>query len=469
MPTIKTNFKIDGEEEYKRAIKEINAENRTLKSEMALVSEQYKKNADSTEALTKKGRILDDQIAKQNEAISVYEKALAEAKNTANLNVRALSDWETGLNNARKELAKLENQLDDNNNALEKATRETKEFDEAQDDIIEGSVTLGDALDGIAGKFGVEIPGGIGKVLGPLGEVNLGFAGLIGVAGAAASKIWEVAQETAEWANEITKQSAVTGLSVESLQKLEAVAVATGTEVDSLIDGTKDLTERVKEAAEGNEEYTAAFNKLGVAIKDNNGQLRSMDEIYMDVITGLQSMEEGIERDALAMSLMGESARELNPVLNMTAEEMNGVIESARIMSDETVENIDKMRTRAKAILKDLQDSFRAGIGEIADWLAGDLQYSGLHVESGQQTARPGHNAAGTSYWRGGLTWVGEEGPELVNLPRGSAVYTAQESKAMAAPTINIYGAPGQDVNAIADAVAHKLYGDVVRRGAVFA
>lgn len=33
-----------------------------------------------------------------------------------------------------------------------------------------------------------------------------------------------------------------------------------------------------------------------------------------------------------------------------------------------------------------------------------------------------GHNAAGTDNWRGGLTWVGERGKELVNLPKGSQV-----------------------------------------------
>lgn len=39
-----------------------------------------------------------------------------------------------------------------------------------------------------------------------------------------------------------------------------------------------------------------------------------------------------------------------------------------------------------------------------------------------------GHNAAGDSNWRGGLTWVGENGPELAWLPRGSGVLSAQES-----------------------------------------
>lgn len=44
-----------------------------------------------------------------------------------------------------------------------------------------------------------------------------------------------------------------------------------------------------------------------------------------------------------------------------------------------------------------------------------------------------GYNAAGDTSWRGGLTWVGESGPELVSLPRGSAIYSNQESRQIAA------------------------------------
>lgn len=42
-----------------------------------------------------------------------------------------------------------------------------------------------------------------------------------------------------------------------------------------------------------------------------------------------------------------------------------------------------------------------------------------------------GHNATGTQYWKGGRTVVGEYGPEVVNLPGGSKVYTASQSKGM--------------------------------------
>ena len=49
-----------------------------------------------------------------------------------------------------------------------------------------------------------------------------------------------------------------------------------------------------------------------------------------------------------------------------------------------------------------------------------------------------GRNADGTDYWPGGLTWVGERGPELVSLPQGSRVYSAEDSRSMGS-TNNYY------------------------------
>lgn len=47
--------------------------------------------------------------------------------------------------------------------------------------------------------------------------------------------------------------------------------------------------------------------------------------------------------------------------------------------------------------------------------------------------------ATGTNYAPGGMAWVGERGPELINLPRGSQVYTNAQSRQMS-------GAGGGDV-----------------------
>lgn len=51
---------------------------------------------------------------------------------------------------------------------------------------------------------------------------------------------------------------------------------------------------------------------------------------------------------------------------------------------------------------------------------------------------RTGHNASGTKSWRGGATWVGENGPEIVDVPAGSRIYNNNEVKQMGGNTYNI-------------------------------
>lgn len=62
-------------------------------------------------------------------------------------------------------------------------------------------------------------------------------------------------------------------------------------------------------------------------------------------------------------------------------------------------------------------------------------------------------NAAGTPNWRGGLTWVGENGPELVDLPAGSQVFNAQDSRRAGGDVFNIT-IPARDI---------KEFNDIVR------
>ena len=90
-----------------------------------------------------------------------------------------------------------------------------------------------------------------------------------------------------------------------------------------------------------------------------------------------------------------------------------------------------------------------AGVADYIDMIRGlfTLDFNtvgtalGLNIGSGQMShvqkiIRSGseyvtYNAAGNDNWRGGLTWVGEAGPELVSLPRGSQIYSAQDSRNM--------------------------------------
>ena len=69
--------------------------------------------------------------------------------------------------------------------------------------------------------------------------------------------------------------------------------------------------------------------------------------------------------------------------------------------------------------------------------------------------------AGGTNFHPGGPAIVGERGPEMVNLPRGSSV--TPNAGMSAAVTINIYGQGAQSGREAADALIGHLRGKGVR------
>lgn len=76
-----------------------------------------------------------------------------------------------------------------------------------------------------------------------------------------------------------------------------------------------------------------------------------------------------------------------------------------------------------------LEKKFKV-FSKAAGWLKDKLGFGNKEEKTSEPTVKelPKH-ARGTSFAPGGLTLVGEEGPELVNMPRGSRVYNAVETK----------------------------------------
>jgi len=74
--TISTRVAVEGESQYRAAITGINAELRNMQSALKMTESQYKNNATSTEALTAKGKALNDLLTSQKSKVSALEAGL---------------------------------------------------------------------------------------------------------------------------------------------------------------------------------------------------------------------------------------------------------------------------------------------------------------------------------------------------------------------------------------------------------
>ncbi len=88
-------------------------------------------------------------------------------------------------------------------------------------------------------------------------------------------------------------------------------------------------------------EMTEAYHKLGVAVYDAEGNMHNSDTVYWEIIDALGKMENETERDAIAMTILGKSAQELNPLIEAGAERMAELGEQTReagyVLGDETL------------------------------------------------------------------------------------------------------------------------------------
>lgn len=359
-PSINTKIKLDGEKEYKAALAEINSGLRVLKSELNLASEQFKDNAGSVDALSKKNDILERSILTQQEKIEKLKEALQYAGKEYGESSEKTNGWKIALNNAEAELAKMQGELDANTDALKKMTSPldkvrsafaaTKEqgggvkeaLANLKDEFTlstDSAKGLGTALTDIAGHFGIKLPEGAKKAADALNGINAGAAlavtgiGLLAAAIVKAEKaLISMTKESAEYAKEIKKLSSVTGQSAESLQEFDYAAEMIGVSSDRIRDSLKETTNKMQEAATGTGDAYEAYNKLGVKITDVDGQLRSAEAVFYDTIDALGEMKNKTERDAIAMDLLSESAQELNPLIEIGSDGLKQYAQAAHSM-----------------------------------------------------------------------------------------------------------------------------------------
>ncbi len=121
---------LEGEREFKKSLAEINNSFKVLGSEMKLVDSQFDKNDKSTEALTFRSEVLNEEIDSQKQKIETLRSALANAAESFGENDRRTQSRQIQLNNTQAALNGMERDLNSNSTALEKAD---KSFDEAGD------------------------------------------------------------------------------------------------------------------------------------------------------------------------------------------------------------------------------------------------------------------------------------------------------------------------------------------------
>jgi len=179
------------------------------------------------------------------------------------------------------------------------------------------------------------------KALDAAGSKATGFAGKLGQVGqqmttrvtlplaSAGAAAFKAASSQAAWAEELGNLNAATGLSTTRLQELKYIADTSGLSFEGLTNTTGVLQRKLLGIEEGGGPAAKVMQELGVSVTGADGQLRSMDALFPELIAKLQQVENPTRRNALATQIFGRNVAEIAPILAMSKEEMDKMTQAA--------------------------------------------------------------------------------------------------------------------------------------------
>lgn len=162
------------------------------------------------------------------------------------------------------------------------------------------------------------------------------------------------AEKTGKYADKILDMTQITGLSTNTLQELENVARTAGVDFKKLTDAVQKFTARIPIMAKETGPAFEAMQKLGVNIFDVDGKIRDMNDLFPEMINGLQNMQNVSERNAIAQQIFGAKLQDLAPVLGMTTEQFKKAREEAHelglVMSEEALNAANEYRIESEKL-----------------------------------------------------------------------------------------------------------------------
>ncbi len=140
--------------------------------------------------------------------------------------------------------------------------------------------------------------------------------GLAVAAAAAATAIAVMTKAAIDNADQVYKMSQATGVSVESLSRLEHAAKLSDISLEELGKNLGILNRQAVAAAKGTDKAEDAFKAIDVAVQNADGSMRSTEEVLLDVAQAFSKMQDGAAKSALAQDLFGKSGAKMIPFLN---------------------------------------------------------------------------------------------------------------------------------------------------------
>lgn len=384
---ISLGIQVDGEKTFNSAISAIDAEIKSFASGIGAADEAMKAMGGDAEAAAKRQDLLAKSVEANNEKMKLLTQQYDNAKARlgelgraldaarASGDTAAIDKAANAYNRQSVEVSKLSGKI----SATEKAIAQANNAMNAGAQAAQSEAT---AI-GETGRRSDELAAAVQKMSNIMqvdfaakaaGMVVNAFKTIVSGAIDAGKAILNLTTEAGAYADTIATLAETSNVDVVNLQKWEYASQFIDTEVSTI---TGSLTKLETNMASSNAATAAAFEQLGVSVRDSSGNFRDSEQVFWDVVDALGGISNQVERENLAMTLLGKSANELNPLINAGSEAFKALGDEAQaaglILSEDAVGalgGVDDAMNRFNSAISGVKNTVAAAFAPAVEELA---------------------------------------------------------------------------------------------------
>ena len=328
---------IEGEKQFKSALRDINQSFKVLGSEMQLVTSEFDKNDKSMQALAARKGVLNKEIEAQKGKIELLKDALANSAESFGENDKRTQNWQIQLNKAQAELNGMERELENNEKALDGMGDGMDGAGKSADGLGRELESTGEIAEDTSKRFE-----GLKDVLKGVGVAMCAAMAAIGASAVAAGRgLYNMATDAAEAGNNINQTSVQLGMSRQAVQEWDYVLQQNGASLYNLSYGMRRVQGAMGDIREDGGKVGQAISRLGLNFDEVRN--KSPEDAMNAIVTAFQGMEEGADKTALALQIFGQrGGMALIPMLNSSTEATDELRQQAHelgmVMGDDALD-----------------------------------------------------------------------------------------------------------------------------------
>lgn len=162
-------------------------------------------------------------------------------------------------------------------------------------------------------------------------------------------------QSVIDSAGALQDMSEQAGITVEALSGIQQVARLSGTDMNTVVTATQKLSRAMVDALDPTSAAAQTFKALGVNVKDANGNLKTADQVLMEVSVAQGEFKEGVRKSDAMMNIFGKTGANLLPLFNDLAEagQLNGRVTSQQAQAaDAFAKEMVKLKIQMEEFLR---------------------------------------------------------------------------------------------------------------------